>query len=520
MNILTYIKSHKVLVGTGVVILVGILWFVFGRGSGAAVYETENAAFRDVIEEVDVTGAITPTHDVSLAFETGGRVAGVPVAVGDDVYTGQTLAYLSNADLYADRAAAVARRDAEAADLAELLAGTREEDMAVYEAKVTQAQQAVDDASDSIVRAIEDAFTRADNAVRNNADQLFSNPNGSNPSLDISVDSPALENEIEWMRTSVGNTLDTWDLLFAQDDEALQMAVDDVVEYAEEVRVFLQKMALAVNGLNVSASLSQTIIDGYKADISTARTSVNTAIAGLTSAKEGYTTAEQILIVRERERDAAEAPATEEQIAAAQAALAAAEADVDGYDARIAKTVIAAPVSGTVTYLDIEAGEIATAGIEVVRVISTGTYEIEAYVPEADITSVRVGDSATFTLDAYDDDIELSATVSMIDPAETVIEGVSTYKVVMRFEDPDALVWSGMTANVTIIADVRMNVLAVPARAVENREDGGKFVRVVNEDSDVPEEQTVQTGLRGSDGYIEIISGLSEGEEVVVFVRE
>jgi RND family efflux transporter MFP subunit len=275
---------------------------------------------------------------------------------------------------------------------------------------------------------------------------------------------------------------------------------------------------LAVNTLDASGSVSQTIIDGYKLDISTARTSINTALTSLASAKEGYASAEQNLIVAERQRDAAKAPATPEQIAAAQATLAAAEADVSGYDVRIAKTVITAPVSGMVTFLDVDPGEIVAAGTEVVRVISTGSYEIEAYIPEADITSVRVGDTALFTLDAYDDDVELVATVSMIDPAETVIEGVSTYKVMMHFDDSEELVRSGMTANVTISTDMREDVIAVPSRAVETRE-GERIVRVMT-DAEEPEERTVTTGLRGSDGYIEITSGLSEGEEVVVFVRE
>jgi RND family efflux transporter MFP subunit len=518
MNILTYIKSHKVFVGIILFVVIGASWFFFGRGKSTLTYETEITALRDVIEEVDVTGVITPVHDVSLAFETGGRVASVVVDVGGVVYTGQTLAYLSNADLYADRAAAVARRDASVADLAELLSGTREEDVAVYEAKVRQADQSLLDAGNGVVRAIETAFTQADNAVRNDVDQLFSNPNGSNPSLDISLDSPSLENEIEWTRASISDVLNDWDKLLLHDDRTIRESVKYVEGYAQEIRSFLQKVALAVNTLDASGSVSQTIIDGYKLDISTARTSINTALTSLASAKEGYASAEQNLIVAERQRDAAKAPATPEQIAAAQATLAAAEADVSGYDVRIAKTVITAPVSGMVTFLDVDPGEIVAAGTEVVRVISTGSYEIEAYIPEADITSVRVGDTALFTLDAYDDDVELVATVSMIDPAETVIEGVSTYKVMMHFDDSEELVRSGMTANVTISTDMREDVIAVPSRAVETRE-GERIVRVMT-DAEEPEERTVTTGLRGSDGYIEITSGLSEGEEVVVFVRE
>ncbi len=518
MNILAYIKAHKIIVAIGVIVIIGLSWFFLGRGGSKVSYDTETATLRTVVEEVDVTGTVTPTHDVSLAFEMGGRVASVSASVGSAVYAGQTLAYLSNADIYADRAGAVAQRDARAADLAELLAGTRATDLAVYDAKVTQAESALSDAKTGVVNAIEDAFTRVDNAVRNDTDQLFSNPDTSSPDLTIPVNSPTLEDDVEWRRFLLGEKLDTWQLLLTGSETSIIASTDDVSGYLDDARTFLQKISLVVNELQPSTGLSQTMIDAYKADISAARTSVNAAVSGLLAAKEGYTAAEQNLIVAERQRDAAAAPATPEKIAAAEAALAAAQATVDGYDARIAKTVITAPVSGTVTRVDTNPGEIVAAGKEVMRIISTGAYEIEAYIPEADITSVRRGDTATFTLDAYDDSVKLSATVSMIDPAETIIEGVSTYKVVMHFEDPEDLVRSGMTANVTIVADTRENVIAVPSRAVETASDGTKTVQVLV--NGTPESRIVSTGLKGSDGYIEITNGLTEGEEVVVFVRE
>jgi RND family efflux transporter MFP subunit len=519
MKILSYITSHKILSGCVVALCVALGWFFFGRGGTAITYDTEIAVVRDVIEEVDVTGTVTPVHDVSLAFETSGRVGGVNVRVGDTVYVGKTLAYLSSADLYAQRAGSAARRDAAAADLAELLSGTRAEDLAVYEAKIVQAEASLSNAKKAVVNSVQDAFTRADNAVRNNADQLFTNADTSNPNLIIPVYSSTLESDIEWRRFLIGETLEVLQDIIDSDDDTVALSISSVSGYLEDVRTFLQKVALAVNELQASSLLSQTTIDGYKADVATARTNVNTAISGLISAKDGYTAAEQNRIIAERQRDAAAASATPEQITAAEAALAAAQADLDGYDARIAEQIISAPVAGTVTYLDIDTGEIATAGKEVLRVISTGAYDIEAYIPEADIASVKRNDTATFTLDAYDDDVELTATVVMIDPAETVIEGVSTYKVIMHFEDSEEMVRSGMTANVTIITDTRKNVIAIPARAVNTADDGSKFVQVMKNDG-TPEDRVVTTGLRGSDGYIEITSGLSEGEEVVVFVRE
>ena len=71
-----------------------------------------------------------------------------------------------------------------------------------------------------------------------------------------------------------------------------------------------------------------------------------------------------------------------------------------------------------------------------------------------------------------------------------------------------------MTAEINISTAERSAVLAVPERAVISR-GGRKFIRVLTEGAVT--EQTVQTGLRGSDGRVEITSGLKPGAEVIVF---
>ena len=70
-----------------------------------------------------------------------------------------------------------------------------------------------------------------------------------------------------------------------------------------------------------------------------------------------------------------------------------------------------------------------------------------------------------------------------------------------------------MTANITVKGDERQNVLAVPQRAVASR-DGTKYARLLVGKNTV--EQNVITGLRGSDVNVEIISGLSEGDLVII----
>ena len=148
-----------------------------------------------------------------------------------------------------------------------------------------------------------------------------------------------------------------------------------------------------------------------------------------------------------------------------------------------------------------------------VSIISATNFEVEANVPEADIAKIKVGEAGTVTLDTYGNDIIFNIKVSSIEPAETVVEGVATYKTKFQFLKNDDRVKSGMTANITVFTDKRENVLTIPQRAVTSQ-NGEKFV-FVDKGNDISEKRVIETGLRGVDGNVEILKGLEENESVV-----
>jgi HlyD family secretion protein len=154
----------------------------------------------------------------------------------------------------------------------------------------------------------------------------------------------------------------------------------------------------------------------------------------------------------------------------------------------------------------------------VFSVISAGDFEVIANIPEVDIARVAVGNTARVTLDAYSQDEVFLATVSEIDPAERIIDGIATYQVTLTFNAEDPLIRSGMTANISIETTRKEDTVFIPERAIVNN-DGKKTVRLLNADQTITEKE-VTTGLRGLLGTIEIISGLSGGETVVTFVKE
>jgi RND family efflux transporter MFP subunit len=195
----------------------------------------------------------------------------------------------------------------------------------------------------------------------------------------------------------------------------------------------------------------------------------------------------------------------------AEAEILRAKASLAQIDAKIAERQIRVPFAGIVSKIDLDLGESVTAGEALVAVASEAEYEMTANVPEADINKLSLGNLATATLDAYPDGSEFLAEIVSIEPAETVIDGVSTYKVTLQFKNVDDKIKSGMTADIVITGAEKRGVLAVPLRAVSFR-DGGAWVRVV-EDGKLADRQIV-LGLRGSDGLAEVVSGLSEGELV------
>ncbi|MDO8520699.1 MAG: hypothetical protein Q7S52_01155 [bacterium] len=86
----------------------------------------------------------------------------------------------------------------------------------------------------------------------------------------------------------------------------------------------------------------------------------------------------------------------------------------------------------------------------------------------------------------------------------------------MLVSENDERIRSGMTANIEIATDRRDGVLVIPSRSVTTN-NGAKYVRTF--ENGIAIEKSVELGLRGSDGVVEVLSGLSEGEQVITFER-
>ncbi|MCK9629694.1 MAG: efflux RND transporter periplasmic adaptor subunit [Bacteroidales bacterium] len=515
----SFVKNNKWWSFFIAIIILFLFYSLFIKKPEEVKRETYTVERRNLTEEVSTTGNVKPLSNIDLSFEMGGKISNIAVSVGSKVYQGQYLASISNADLSAALEQAKANLKATEANLEILKNGATPEQIAVSQSQLEKANSDLTEAKISFINTIQDSYTKSDDAIRNKADTVFDNPRASDPKIKFQVTEPQLSININLARLTIENMLVSWnsDVINLIQSSDLTIAENLAIKNLNTVKNFLEQINLALNSAITNSSITEAQITEWKTTITTARTNIALAISGLSTASTQYKSASALVKVAENQLSLTKAAATPEEIKAKEALVDQAKASVESAKANLEKSIIRSPISGTISRIDGKTGETVQAGSNVISVISAGEYQVESYVPEADIAKVKIGNRATTTLDAYGEDVYFETIVIKIDPAETVISGVSTYKVTFKFaSSSDQRIKSGMTANIDILTDQKDNSLAVPSRAVFS-DDGEKYVIVVDKSNlQNSKEVVVKTGIRGVDSYTEILSGIKEGDIILI----
>jgi len=528
-------KNKKPLIVT--LIAVGALsYFFFRNGNGQPDYRIHKVERGVVVKEISETGIVRPSQTISLSFETQGKVREIKVKEGDKVSAGQELVVLDKSELNLQVSQALASLQTYEARLDKVLAGASAEDIQVYETAlanaeitlvdtVADAESDLDQAYENMIVEIHDAYVDCDDAVRNKVDQFFNNPRGASPQLKFNSTDSSLDSQIESERFSVENSLNSWLLSIngLSDSSDLDTYISMAEQNINQVKSFLDNVALAVNSLTADSSLSQTTIDTWKAAVATARSSVSTALSSLISQKQTILT---IKITNETKVNAARAVVNTardnlafKKAAPREADLTLAEADVrqarallDLKEESLRKSSLRSPIDGVITMVGTKVGQVVSINVPVVLVDSENDFQIKVDIYEEDIPRVKIGDPVDIEIVAFPDEI-LGGHVASVNPAEKLVGGVVYYEVEISFDNERESLRNGMTADIGIITDRKENILFVPKNFVL-KSGTEKVVKVLV--GGAFEERTVRTGLEGSDGNIEIISGLSEGEEAIL----
>ena len=163
------------------------------------------------------------------------------------------------------------------------------------------------------------------------------------------------------------------------------------------------------------------------------------------------------------------------QIASAQAAVKQREALLRQAQVDLERTIIRAPVDGTVILRNVDAGQTVAASLQAPVLFTIARdlrdMQVEAAIDEADVGRLRVGQQAGFTVDAFQQR-RFAGEIRQIRKSPVNVQNVISYTVVISAANPDQSLLPGMTANVRVVVDSRDNVLKVANAALRFRPAG------------------------------------------------
>lgn len=535
-----------------IVVIVVIIIVIAFKPKEEADYVTAVVSEKSLQQTVEVTGSVESADDIDLNFRSTGVIRSINIEVGDEVIAGQVLSNLRSGNVSAQITDARAALMVAESDLDALLAGQSVEDVNIIEEEISAAEIAYQTAVDSLanIENTRDQDLINLRAAGNNAanNKHFSAQYGLNIVEDSIMDDTADDYLYTTSKTTLDQAKDQYQTALDQyqdflnilgnliDDKNVILSTLDSLEFTLGATANALQLAFDVMLVAIENSVyTSTVISGFETSINSQLTVVNTAISSVQTASanlrtqdvyyqnaiieanNAIQTAATNLNLAQAKLSAAVAPPRSFEITAAEARVHRAQATLSRVLSDYADTVIKAPVEGTITKVNFNAGENNSSATPVISMIGNSNLQIEVDVPESDITKIEVGDTVEVILDAFSIDDEFMGHVTFIDPAATVINEVIYYQVKVNLDEVDDRIKSGMTADLTIFTEKKDNVLAVPTRALIYKEDG-KYIKVLENEVNIAEKKVV-TGLKSDDGFIEIVSGLKAGEEVITFIK-
>ncbi|HEY0979563.1 MAG TPA: HlyD family efflux transporter periplasmic adaptor subunit [Candidatus Paceibacterota bacterium] len=427
---------------------------------------------------VDLIGSVRSVTEANILAKTGGTVTSVRTRLGGSVPAGSVIAELENA---AERAAVLQAEGA-------------------YDAAVAaRSAQSLPDTEEEARDTYRTTFTTLDTVLENYVDTFYGGNTAVGPDLLIYPDANTAA-RLSRERARMDSLMDSFEAnLATAHSRSPQALLDEAEGIARQIQTFLNQLADAANQNDSRATAEQL------AALATARSSVNSALSTIASARAGLRSG------------------TVSATASADASVKQALGSLRAAQANLERTVVRAPIGGTVNFLPIRVGDYVTAMQHVATVAQNGALEIVAYVSEDNRDLVAAGGRVTID-GAYDGVI--TSVAPALDPTTKQIE------VRIAVTSATDLV-SGQSVHIALPdlapeAEVAAEAgpVLLPLSAVKLRA-GDRIVFSVGEDSRLIAHQVEVGEVRGD--RIEILSeiptelrivadarGLAEGEQVRV----
>jgi HlyD family secretion protein len=464
-----------VILGAVVVAAIGGVLVWRSRQAEQSGQETHSAVVErgTMLVAVSASGSVEPQTRVGLAFEVVGRVAEVPVELGDHVEAGDVLARLDAGRLTLQVQQAQAALASAEAQLARLRAGPRPEEVAAAEANLRAVQAQV-------------------SAAAANRDQVEGGANDAQ----IAAAEADLASAIKQQK-------------LAEDTHDMTMKCFTFTWMGQERKI--------CPALGVPEEQARYNLETADKALAAAQLAFDEAVAGADA--DQVRAAQSNVSAAVAQRDAAQSRlnlllsgATDEQIAAAEAQVAQARATLEQAQLSLEQATLRAPFDGVVAAVNVTTGEMASAGLPAITLVGVSRFQAIVSVDEIDVGQLWEGQTAEVTLEAFPD-VVVDGTVERIAPAATFEGGVVYYDVVIGLAPTDVPIRADMTVNATIVVDELSDVLMVPTWVVRVDRDTGQTY-VERKVGDEIERVGVALGVRHA-GFAQVLSELSEGDEVV-----
>jgi RND family efflux transporter MFP subunit len=306
--------------------------------------------------------------------------------------------------------------------------------------------------------------------------------------------------------------------------QQIYVDVGDRVKKGQTIAVLeVPELAAQLTGAEAAVRAAQEQVRKAQGDLQRAKSSHAAAHSAYTRLKQAADSRAGLVAQQEVDDSEAKDLETEGQTASAEAEIAAAkqqlemaQANQKQYAAMAGYTRIVAPFAGVITNRYADTGALIAAGtssstqaIAVVRLAETSKLRLVLPVPESVAGQIHLGDPVKVRVQALNQEIE--GRVSRF--ADSLDRQTRTMETEIDFDNRSGRLIPGMYTETRLSLREKKNALTIPLEAI-SRNGEEATVLAVNPDN-IVEERKVRLGSEDST-RVEVLSGLSEGERVII----
>lgn len=446
-----------------------------------------------------ITGTVKADKNVNVPAEIGGVAEQVRVEIGDQVAKGEVLIVLDQEKLLVQQKQAEAALESARANYDELRNGATQEELDRVEASCQQAKSALESARTNLKlveqlyndkTSLEQQLTSAESQMANAEQQLASARQSLNQAQ---VNYQQAKKDYERMEYLFSENVVT-----EKDYDAAESQYKNTESALNTAKITVEQAEISYQAAKRSYQLTKETYD----DPTQLKQQLENARGQVKSTEAGFDLAEANLAEVKR-------GAREEVLRAALAQVRQAEANLEQVKLNLADTTITSPINGIVSAVNVEEGELVSAGQPVVNAVNLNQVYVELDVTAATVARLTKGDQVKVNIEIMND--SLNGEISNISPAAD--PQTKNYLVKVKLANPALKIKAGMFADVALSKGSAQNVVVVPIEAVLELDSADPYLYLVKDNKTV--KQKIEVGITNND-KVEVTSGVNIGDWVII----